>query len=151
MKDKLDGGGAKSAVVLEHFAQGVATYGIETYNKPSAATALVIHQYSQKSGHAAVWVDNCGSEPAVKIVNTENASNAPGQFGSGRFLDLKRRPATGQAVEDCYYISGEGVMCAVPKAATPSVLADGMMWCEGVGAAMHVYARLNGVTRQLDN
>lgn len=145
--DKTDGTATASLMMFDHWGQGNTSYGWDMHNRPSSASALVIHQYSQKSGHAAVWVDNCGDQPAVKIINTENATNAPGLFGTGRFLELKRRPATGQAVEDCWYVSGEGVMCAIPKAAAPATLADGMVWVEGAGSAMVLKVRLNGVTK----
>lgn len=148
LTDKSDGTSNAMCMQVDHFGAG---FGNNISNRVGASAAFVIHQYSQKSDHAALWIDNCGTQPAIRVWNTENLTLAPGQFGTGRFLDFMRRPSTGAALESCFYVSGEGILCAVPKAVAPSTLADGMVWVEGVGASMHIYARINGVTKQLDN
>ena len=127
----------------DHYGPG---YSFDFYNRADAGSAFVVHQYSQRADHFAVWVDNCGSQAAIHINNTENATHAPGQIGTGKFLQFQAIPSTGQPLAEVFYVSGEGVMCAVPKASAPATLADGMLWVEGADAAMVLKARINGAT-----
>lgn len=128
---------------VAHYGQG---YGLDIANYAGSNSAFVVHQYSQ-AGNAAVWLDNCGTAPIIHMRNTENQSLAPGQLGTGKFLMLERKATQGGALAECFYISGEGVICAVPKASAPSTLADGMVWVEGAGASMALKVRLNGATK----
>lgn len=77
---------------IEHAANGTGgnagqTYGINIHNAVGAVSAVVVHQYSQQ-GDPAIWVDNCGTAPILKLHNTQNLVTAPGQDGTGDFIQL---------------------------------------------------------------
>lgn len=70
---------------ITHYGAGNSEgYGVDISNRPSASSAVTVHQYSNVG--PAVLIDNTQSKAAIQIRNTENAVLDPGGFGTGDFL-----------------------------------------------------------------
>lgn len=61
-------------------------YGINTQNWPGANAGWVLHQYSNTS--AAMIIDNCRSQPAIRVNNTQNSTITPDYKGDGDFFQF---------------------------------------------------------------
>lgn len=61
-------------------------YAINTQNFPGANAGWVLHQYSNAS--SAMIIDNCRSQSAIQINNTQNSTITPDYKGDGDFFQL---------------------------------------------------------------
>lgn len=67
----------------DHHGSG---YAINTQNFPGANSGWVLHQYSNEN--VAMIIDNCRSQPAIRINNTQNSSITPNYKGDGHFFQF---------------------------------------------------------------
>lgn len=79
-----------------HNGAGAAdAYAVDIQNFDGAASAMVIHQYSDASGSAGLQIDSTRSRPIVVLKNAENATYSPGTQGTSDFFDLWGVPSPG--------------------------------------------------------
>ena len=90
---------------VDHYGDtGVSAYAIDIQNyadngaAPTAGTgarhAIVIHQYSDASGCAALQIDNTRSQPFIVLKQSKNEVHSAGQHGVGDFFQLWGYSAT---------------------------------------------------------
>jgi hypothetical protein len=105
LQDKTDGTSQANLGQIDHYGDG---YALDISNKVDAGTPIVIHQYSQKANNPAAWIDNCGDQPAIRVWNTNNDTAAPGQLGTGNFLEFKKRPIANDPLIDVIIVNNDG-------------------------------------------
>lgn len=67
----------------DHHGSG---YAINTQNFPGAGSGWVGHQYS--NANPFMIIDNCRSQPSIRINNTQNSTITPEYQGNGDFFQL---------------------------------------------------------------
>lgn len=98
-------GSTASALEIDHYGDtGIAAYGLDIQNyadngaAPTAGTgarhAIVIHQYSDASGCAALQIDNTRSQPLIILKQSKNETHSAGQHGVGDFFQMWGYSAT---------------------------------------------------------
>lgn len=90
---------------IDHYGDtGASAYGLDIQNyaddgeaptpNTGARHAIVIHQYSDASGCAALQIDNTRSQPFIVLKNSKNETHSAGAHGVGDYFQIWGYSAT---------------------------------------------------------